>query len=155
MTMTAKESREAYALQHDRGALQYYAEAARHAFHVAPIPEFSGVLALLETYAKEQTELNRRRLRGVYDRLRGEEYARRFTGYTVTGQYREALICIIGNVLAGLHSVNLSDTVCFAEAAYLAARDACGSRMEASRNADAAFRNEGDYHWDLWNRCFA
>jgi len=92
-------------LQHDRGALQYYTESARHAYPASPIPEFAAVLAVLDRYAKEQTEENRKRLRETYDKLRGEEYARRFSGYTAIGQYREALIRVIANTLAGLKTV--------------------------------------------------
>jgi len=133
--------------QHDRGALQYYVESARHAYPASPIPEFSEVLAVLDTYANEQTEGNRKRLRNVYDRLRGEEYARRFSGYTAAGQYREALIRVIANTLAGLKRVWMSDTFFFTEAVF------CASHKPGI-NASYQQWLENNYQDDLWRRCF-
>lgn len=136
------------AVDFDHQAIQFYIGCAEHALPSAPLPEFQNAIDGLKAYDASPTDENLRTLKEVHKALRRPKYS-----YVASEQFRYALVSIIGNVLAGLHSVNLSDTVHFAEAAYLQTREA-SPWMEASKNANAAFRNECDFHWDLWNRCF-
>jgi hypothetical protein len=143
MTMSAS------AVDFDRAARHYYISSAEHALQYAPLPEFQDALSVLKAYDASSTDENYRALKEVHKGLRRQRYT-----YTAFDQYRFALVSVIHNVLAGLHSVNLSDVIHFAEAAYLATR-AASPWKEASKNADAVLRREADYHWDLWERCFS
>jgi hypothetical protein len=142
-------SREASALEHDRAARSFYIGSAASALKYAPLPEFADAIIALKTYDAAPTADNLRALKEIHKGLRRPEYS-----YTAEDEFRFALVNVIGNVLAGLHSVNLSDAVHFCEAAYLQTR-AASPWKEASRNADAALRHEADYQYELWHRCFA
>ena len=132
-------------VSHDHAALEYYAESARHAFKVAPLPEFADVLTVLEEYRNEPNSENKGWLQETLDRLRSTRHTRRNYGYTAIGQYHAALVHIIENVLSGLDVVSMSDTFLFTEAVYCAAR-ALGVE------ADAKQRLENEYQDGLWKR---
>jgi len=142
-------SKEASALKHDAAARQFYLASAESALKFAPLPEFADAIATLKAYDASPTADNLRGLQAVHKDLRRSKYR-----YTPEDEFRFALVNVIQNVLAGLHSVNLSDTVHFTEAAYLQTR-ANSPWREASKNADAALRHESSYQYDLWRRCFA
>jgi hypothetical protein len=131
----------------DHQALHFYISSAEHALQYAPLQEFQSAIAALKAYDAAPTDENLRVLKAVDKGLRRPKYA-----YTARDEYRFALVNVIQNVLAGLHSVNLSDTVHFAECASVAARET-SPWAEASAKADAAFRREAGYHNDLWREC--
>jgi hypothetical protein len=139
----------AAAFDFDRAAGNFYIRSAESALQHAPLPEFQDAIAALKAYDASPTDESFRALKEVHKGLHRPRYT-----YTARDEFRFALVNVIHNVLAGLHSVNLSDVVHFAEAAYLASR-AASPWAKASANADAAFRREADHHWDLWNRCLA
>jgi hypothetical protein len=132
----------------DHQARAFYIGSAASALKYAPLPEFAEAIAALKAHDAVPTADTLRALKEVHKGLCRTKHP-----YTAEGQYRYALVCVIGNVLAGLHSVNLSDVVHFSEAAYLSQR-AASPWAEASRNADAAARYENEYQWDLFKRCF-
>ena len=140
--MTAKESRELHAQEHDKSSRAFYVGCAEHALPHASLPEFQEALSVFKAYDASPTDENLRALKEAHENLKRATYP-----YTAIDQYRLALVTVIHNVISGLHSVNLSDAVYFSEAVF------CASR-KLGVNASHCSWLEGEYQADLWNRCF-
>jgi hypothetical protein len=133
-----QESREVSAadFQFTQSALTFYIEAARHALHVANLPQFHACIRAVEWHRDYPSEDTYDLMVEQYWMLRGNEhlYNRAFAAIK---EFYHGLCFVLESAVDGVEGVSMSDVFAFQEAKWYAARAVGADPYDVQRAEDA------------------
>ncbi len=127
-------------------ALTYYIEAARHAFHAAPLPQFTACIQAIARHRDDPSGDTHEGMVEQYETLRWNErlYNRPFSAVK---EFYFGLRGILEDAIDGVETLSSSRTFGFTESVYYAAR-------ALKIDADAAQRKGNEWQNTLFNELF-